>query len=181
MKTSECGHPLPQSEQILVVNVSALCVCTPARDCCMMLVDQSPCWYRSCMHITHRHIHASWSTCRQLDGSTRKFWQAANILTFGVARAGTKKKLSHHISFDFTMDLTPYVHPDSPELKDGVSLAYELVAVAVHVGSSCDAGHYLGYCNANAGSGNFADLPYLQSHLPVCRTFCDAETHICTK
>lgn len=92
--------------------------------------------------------------CRQLEGSSRKLWQASNILVLGVSRAD-KKKLSHHVSFDPTMDLTAYMHADSPEMNDGVSLMYELVAVAMHVGLTCNAGHYLGYCNANAGSGGF--------------------------
>lgn len=92
--------------------------------------------------------------CRQLEGSSRKLWQAANILIFGVSRAD-KKNLSHHVSFDATINLTAYMHADSPEMNNGVTLMYELVAVAVHVGVTCNAGHYLGYCNANAGSGGF--------------------------
>lgn len=70
-----------------------------------------------------------------------------------VARADYRKKFTHHVAFEVELDLSPFVHPESPELSNEVSLVYELVAVMVHKGNTLAGGHCVSYSNINAGSG----------------------------
>ena len=57
------------------------------------------------------------------------------------ARRGSK--LSHHVAFDETLDLSHVLSPSA--IAEGMPTLYTLTGVLVHIGSSAHSGHYIAY------------------------------------
>lgn len=63
------------------------------------------------------------------------------------------KKHTQHVKFDAELDLTQFMHPESPELRGAGNLVYELVAVMEHQGLTAAGGHYITHAKVNPGTG----------------------------
>ena len=73
--------------------------------------------------------------------------QLGRNATYGIP------KVQKHISFPEMLDMTPWMHPTSPDLADGVSLVYDLTSVIVHVGKNVSVGHNTAYCRLAPAAG----------------------------
>ena len=103
--------------------------------------------------------------CRNTECSKGcKWYTGGNVLAMQLGRTVGLQKLQHHVTFPEELDLSPWMHPGSPELAEGASLMYDLTTVIVHAGKDPTAGHYVAVCRLGAAEG----LHPLCLHLQAC-------------
>lgn len=117
--------------------------------------------------------------CRLLERAPQKLWQASNILALAMGHTTVTDPNSKnpHIKFDVELDLEPFMDPQSPELSNGGSLKYELIAVIQRIGKDVRSGHYVAYCNTNSGSGETSCNAAFAKQLPGCTAHCCCLTY----